>query len=201
MRRCSRGRRVGPTRGWARHCGVPPKRSLKMSPVHGELQYWPEYGVLRGLVTMAGMRDLILLFVHVIVTLARMAGPGAPFRGCRIRAHPASTVDPQSRAQACAQPSHHRSHRRRFVHPLHETGTHPPYRHRSEALHLAASAQPVEETKIPRTVFAPARMSTRPERTEPRTHRRRRGHEGAQSQLGLSSHRPTDRVGFRRRDR
>ena len=25
---------------------------------------------------MAGMRDLILLFVHVIVTMARLAGPG-----------------------------------------------------------------------------------------------------------------------------
>ena len=40
------------------------------------------------------------------------------------------------------------SHRRRFAHPLHEPGTHPPFRHRSEALYLAAFAQPVEETEV-----------------------------------------------------
>jgi hypothetical protein len=51
------------------------------------------------------MRDFIILFVHVIVTVFRLARPGGtPFRGCRIRADPASDADPQSRAQACAHP-------------------------------------------------------------------------------------------------
>ena len=37
---------------------------------------------------------------------------------------------------------------------------------------------------MPRTVFAPARMSTRPERTEPRTHRRHRGYEARNPSWG-----------------
>jgi putative transposase len=35
-----------------------------------------EYGGSGGIVTIAGMRDFIILFIHVIVTLARPAGPG-----------------------------------------------------------------------------------------------------------------------------
>src|SRR5262249_15544466 len=63
------------------------------------------------------------------------------------------------------------------------------------------STQPLEKTKVPHAVFASARASPRPEGTEPRTHRRRRGHEAAQSQVGLSAYWPADRVSFRRRDR
>ena len=48
-------------------------------------------------------------------------------------------------------------------HPVHAPGTHPPLRHRAEALHLAAFAQPVEETKVPPAVFVQVRASTRPE--------------------------------------
>jgi hypothetical protein len=35
-----------------------------------------EFGGLRGIGTIAGMRDFIILFIHVIVTMARLAGPG-----------------------------------------------------------------------------------------------------------------------------
>ena len=36
----------------------------RSAPVYGELPNWPEYGGLRGIVTIAGMRDFIILFVH-----------------------------------------------------------------------------------------------------------------------------------------
>ena len=49
-----------------------------------------------------------------------------------------------------------------FVHSLDEPGTHPPFRHRSEALYLAASAQPIEETKVPPVVFAQEVRKRRP---------------------------------------
>lgn len=35
-----------------------------------------EYGGLWGIATIAGMGDFIILFVHVIVTMVRLAGPG-----------------------------------------------------------------------------------------------------------------------------
>jgi hypothetical protein len=47
---------------------------------------------------MSGMRDFILLFVHVIVTAARLAGPGG--------------LAPAM--EACAQPVRHRSRHRRL---------------------------------------------------------------------------------------
>ena len=44
--------------------------------VHGELPNWPECGGLSGVDTIAGMRDFVVLFVHLIVTMARLARPG-----------------------------------------------------------------------------------------------------------------------------
>jgi hypothetical protein len=54
-----------------------------------------------------------------------------------------------------------------LAHPLHEPGTHPPFRHRAEALHLAAMAQPVEETEVPQAVFVQERTSAGCEGTGP----------------------------------
>ena len=77
-----------------------------------------------------------------------------PFRCCRVRAGPASTADPQSRAQACAQPACRGSDHRRLVHPFHAPGTclrsaivlKP-----STLLHLHSVLQ---QTKVPHVVFA-----------------------------------------------
>src|SRR4030095_13138321 len=44
--------------------------------VYGELPNWPECGGLLGVETIPGMRDFVIVFVHLIVTLARLAGPG-----------------------------------------------------------------------------------------------------------------------------
>ena len=148
------------------------------------------------------MRDFLILFVHVIVTVARLAkARRTPFRRRRIRAGPASTAGPQSRPQACAQPPRHGSYHRRLVHPFHATGPRPPFRHRSEAFHSAPSPQCAEETKVPLVVFARAQASAWSEGTEERPDRRSRRDETAQSQLGLSPHCSADRVGFRCRDR
>src|SRR5262249_7051589 len=79
---------------------------------------------------------------------------------------------------------YHGSHHRRFVHRVHAADTHPAFRHRLEAFHLAAPAQAVEETKVPGAVFASLWASTRPQGTEPRTHRSRRRNETAEPPLG-----------------
>src|ERR1035438_2169538 len=153
------------------------------------------------MVTIAAMRDFIILFIHVIVTVVRLAGPG----GLRSVVAESALIRHQllihNRGRKRApNPARHGSPRRWVAHPLDEPGTHPPFRYHSKALPLAASPQPVEETKVPHVVFVPARASPRPEGTEQRTHRCCRGYEAAQSQLGLSSRCPADCVGFRRRD-
>src|SRR5215475_12863929 len=86
------------------------------------------------------MRDFAIVFVHAIVTLARLARPG----GVRSMVAesvfgPASTAHPHSRAQACAQPACHRSHHRRPMYPFHAHGTCPSFRHRSETFTLLLS--------------------------------------------------------------
>ncbi len=62
------------------------------------------------------MRDLAVLFLHLLATVARLAGPGgARSRGGRIRARQAASADPQSLPETFTQPSPFRSHGRRFV--------------------------------------------------------------------------------------
>src|SRR5216683_3772146 len=117
------------------------------------------------------MRDVVMLFVHLIVNRSPAStARRPPFSRCRVGARPTSTADPQSRPQACAQSARRGSYPRRFVHPLHAPGTHSPLRHRSEAFHSAASPQRADETKVPHVVFAPAPPAARPEGTEQRTH-------------------------------
>jgi hypothetical protein len=148
------------------------------------------------------MRDFIILLIHVIVTLVRLAGPG----GLRSVVAESALVRHQllilnrGRKRAPNLRAWDRIAAGLLI-LLMSPGTHPPLRHRAEALHLAALHNRVEETKVPLAVFVQVRTSTRPERTEQRTHRRRSGLEAAQSQLGLSSHCPADHIGFRCGDR
>lgn len=53
-----------------------PDFSTIKTPVHGESLNPPEYGGLAGIVTIACVRDFVILFVHVIVTVVRLGRPG-----------------------------------------------------------------------------------------------------------------------------
>src|SRR5262245_32653505 len=148
------------------------------------------------------MRDFLILFVHVIVTLARLARPG----GLRSVVAESVLVRHQllvlNRGRKRAPNLRARgSHHRRLVHPLHTPGAGFLFRHRSEACHSAPSPECAAETKVPLVVFARAQASAWSKRTEERPYRRGRRDETAQSALGLSPHCPADRVGLRRRDR
>ena len=100
------------------------------------------------------MRDLAIIFVHLVVTLARLAGPGGLrsvvaesvlvrhqllilYRG-RKRAPNLRATD-RIIAGLCT---------------LFLPGRCTSFRHRSEAFHSAASPQCAEQTKVPYVVFA-----------------------------------------------
>jgi hypothetical protein len=61
------------------------------------------------------MRDVVILFLHLIVTVVRLARPrGLPFRRFRVAARQTSTTHPHSWPQACAQPASRRAYHRRL---------------------------------------------------------------------------------------
>jgi hypothetical protein len=69
-------------------------------PVHGEFPFPQHFLGLASLLRRV-MRDLAVLFVHLLATAARLAGPG----GARpYRSRQAATADRQSRAEAFPQP-------------------------------------------------------------------------------------------------
>src|SRR5215468_6388213 len=125
------------------------------------------------------MRDVVILFVHLIVTVVRLARPGGLRSVVAESVRQTSTADPQSRPQACTQPVRRGSYSRRFVHSFHAPNTRPPFRHCSEDFYSALSPQRAEKTKVLLVVYAQAQASAWPAGTEERTHRRRRCHETA----------------------
>ncbi|HKE20740.1 MAG TPA: hypothetical protein VKB88_00030 [Bryobacteraceae bacterium] len=127
---------------------------------------------------MSGMRDFILLFVHVIVTMARLAGPGGlrsvVAESARLR-HQLLILN-RGRQRAPNLWATDRITAGLFTLLISQARI---LRSATEALHLAVFTEPVEKTEVPHAIFASARASPRPEGTEPRTYRRRGGHEEA----------------------
>ena len=92
--------------------------------VHGELLSWGKIRCFSGLIACQDARCR-----HPFGSCDRQLSPASlrlasrarrpPFRRCRVGARQASTADPQSRPQACAQSARRGSYHRRFVHPFH----------------------------------------------------------------------------------
>ena len=153
--------------------------------VHGELANWPEYGGLRGVVTSAGMRDFTILVIHVMGTVVRLRqGPGG------FRSVVAESALIRHQLQILTR-GRQRAPNLRAVDRL-AAGLLSHLMSRARILLSAIVLKP--STLLPlhkllrkrkyRLLFSPtARASSRPEGTEQRTHRRRRGHEAAQSQF------------------
>ncbi len=119
------------------------------------------------------MRDFLILFVHVIVTLARLARPGG------LRSVVAESVLVRHQLLALNRgrkraPNLRVTDHRRLVHSVHTPGTRSPFRHRSEALDSASSPQPADKTKVPLVVFARAQEPAWSKRTEQRPYQRGR---------------------------
>ena len=80
----------------------------------------------------------------------RPASPAgrSPFRRGRVDFSQASTPDAQSRPQAFAQFTRHRSNRRRFLRPFHAPGSPPAFRHHPETVNSTPSSERSKETKV-----------------------------------------------------
>ena len=148
------------------------------------------------------MRDLIILFVHLIVTVARLVRPGGLHsvvaESVLVRHQLLVLNRGRKRApNLCAADRIIAGLCTLFMRParvLRSAIVLKP----STLLHLHS----VLRKRKYRLLFSPERRRRPgPKGPQQRPHRRRRSNETAQSQLGLSPHRSADRVGFRRPDR
>src|SRR5215471_3464107 len=95
------------------------------------------------------MRDLLVLFVHSIVTIGPTGKTGWP--SCRhrpIRAHSPSNPHPESRPEASSQPACFRSDHRRFMHPAHAPFSRAAMWHCPKTIDSAVFPSPPDETKV-----------------------------------------------------
>src|SRR5262245_24167922 len=118
------------------------------------------------------MRDLLVLFVHLIVTMVRLAKPGGRRR--RIRAHSPSNPHPESPPEASSQPGCFRSDHRRFMHPAPALVSRAAMWYCPKAIDATAFPSPTDETKVSHAVFVRARTSAWSEGTGQRIDRCRR---------------------------
>src|SRR5260370_870551 len=175
------------------------------------------------------MRDLLLLAIHLLVTLANSSaraacagsqlslscssinschenslateGPPPPFSPIVVRAT-RWLADQQSLPTACAESHHARSPCARADHPLREPTSYPEAIRESQASYAIQVPQGVSPSKIPSAVllFMP-KTKAWPERPFRATHRGHRQAEAPQSEVQLCPHRPADRSRLWHRDR
>src|SRR5260221_6892506 len=177
------------------------------------------------------MRDLLLLAIHLLVTLAKFLGPGGvrrvaaeslllssginschenslategpppPFSPIVVRAT-RWLADQQSLPTACAESHHARSPCARAGHPLREPTSHPEAIRESQAGYAIQVPQGVSPSKIPSAVLLfMPKTKAWPERPFRATHRGHRRDEAPQSEVRLCPHRPADRSRLWHRDR
>ena len=126
------------------------------------------------------MRDLVVLFIHFIATLARLLGPGGARSIVAEFASPqAPTPDRESPQAPVAESMRVGPHPRRFDGALGASNSSAPVRNRTEALNTARPPQSLEPAKVPHAVLTESPSEARPERTEYRTHRCGRRNEAA----------------------
>lgn len=137
------------------------------------------------------MREFAILFVHLIVTLARLARPGG------LRSVVAESVLVRHQLlilRRCRKRAPNLHATDRFV-----AGLCTLFMRRTRILRSAIGLRPstllhlhdvLKKRKYRMLFFAFLCASTRPQGIEPRTHRRRRRNETAESSLGLSMNMP-----------
>src|SRR2546425_7971416 len=120
------------------------------------------------------MREILVLFVHLIATVVRLARPG----GLRAVVPESVLVRHQllilNRGRKRAPNLHVFDRIIAGLCTLLMRPARSALCHRSEAVYFAAFPSRPHQAKVPAAVFPKAPKSARSERTQPRTHRRRR---------------------------
>src|SRR6266700_8167715 len=116
------------------------------------------------------MRDLVILFIHLLTTAARLATRGGLRSVVAVRAPQTSTPNPQSLAPARSPSPPLGPPRRRFVRSVDAAVPPDPFRHRSETFDSLAPPPGPEEPKVSPPLLFPAREQARAQRTPQRTH-------------------------------
>jgi len=120
-----------------------------------------------------------------------------PFRSRGIASPQTPTPDRESLPATIAESIRVGPHLRRLDDALAASNSPAPFRNCTEALDPASPSQSHEQAKVSDAILTESPTDARPERTERRTHPCHRRNQAAQSQLGLSANRPTDRIGVR----
>jgi hypothetical protein len=144
------------------------------------------------------MCDLVVLFLHLIVSIVRLIRPG----GARSIVAESVLVKQQllileSFPEAVAQSEGIRPHRRRLVYSGHASRPPDPLRNRIEAVNSLELPPGAEEPEVPLVVLRQAAEKAGTKRTRPGSHCSGCGNEATQSELGVPSNCSTDRVSFR----
>ena len=148
------------------------------------------------------MREVVVLFLHLIVTVARRARPGG------LGSVVAESIRVKHQRLILNGGRKRAPHRRAPDRIL--AGWWTLFIRRVRVFRSATVLRPSPLVRLHdllgkpkyRMLFsAKGRSPAGPQGTQPRSARRNRGHETAQSDLGLSAHCPAHRVGFRCRDR
>ena len=139
------------------------------------------------------MRDLIILFVHIIATLVRLLGPGG------IRSVVAESVLVKQQLLILNR-SRQRSPNLRSSDPAcvlsHSPCPPDPFSHHTETFDSLEPPPNSEEPKVSPALLIKKKVQARSKRTVPRTHRSRCPNKTAQSHLGLSANCSADCPGF-----
>ena len=120
------------------------------------------------------MYEFIVLLVHSIVTLVRLAKPGGlrsvVAESVLVR-HQLLILNRGRKRAPNLTPCG--SDHRWLVRPFHTSGSRLPFRYRVEAFHSAVFPQSAEETEVPHVVLTPSPSSAWTQGTGERAHQRR----------------------------
>jgi hypothetical protein len=109
------------------------------------------------------MSNLVILFIHFLVTLARLLGPWRrPFPSCGVPYPQAPTLDGDSLTATIAEFVHVGPHPRRLNGTLGTSHSTAPFRNRSETFDTASPSQSHEQAKVPRAVLPESPSEARP---------------------------------------
>ena len=138
------------------------------------------------------MRDLIILFIHIITTVMRVGQPGGVRRDRRIRSRQTSIIDSQSSPPACPESTHPGSASRRILFALDSAYKASSGGDRLQTIDIPEFSSGDGAAQVSVAVFTNVGKETRPEGTNRGFDPGCRRNEAAKFDLGMSANRRAD---------